>query len=153
MSIQLSATSLAALFDEVTRSLCEHLTERSEILPRESRWIEVEAADAESLLQKWIDELLLVAETEGTLFRHSESSLDNENPPRFRLRGHLWGEPLDPNRHLRRESAPTRPFSRPLLRHDSQGWHAEVDFAPTPQPNPDNGEEDPLAAAGGLAGG
>lgn len=152
MSIQLSAPTLSTIFDEVTHFLCDRLSERSEVLPRESRWIEVRASDAERLLQSWIDELLLIYETEGTLFRHSESSLEELPNGWLRLRGHLWGEPFDPIRHRLRQALPGRPFPRPLLRKIGGLWSAEIALAPDnhAEAKPD---EDPLAAAGGIAGG
>lgn len=152
MSIQLSAPALPAIFDQVTHLLCDRLSERSEVLPRESRWIEVTANDPEALLQSWIEELLLIHETEGTLFRHSESSLDTLPNGSLRLRGHLWGEPFDPIRHTLRASVPTRPFRRPVVQQDGETWQVDLDFAPGKEPT-QNPDEDPLAAAGGIAGG
>lgn len=152
MSIQLSAPALSAIFDQVTHLLCDRLSERSEVLPRESRWIEVTANDPEALLQSWIEELLLIHETEGTLFRHSESSLDTLPNGSLLLRGHLWGEPFDSIRHTLRTTVPVRPFRRPILRQEAEGWWVELDFAPGAEAA-NRSDEDPLAAAGGIAGG
>ncbi len=154
MGFLLTAADLNGLFDEVTRSLCDHLTDRSEVLPRESRWIELAADNAESLLQKWIEEQLLIYETEGTFSRHSESSVTEGRQGGFSVRGHLHGEPCDPIRHQRRSNIPTRPFPRPRLRQVAEGWQVEVELAPAPTDAAESEvDEDPLAAAGGLAGG
>ena len=152
MSIQLSAPALPAIFDQVTHFLCDRLSERSEVLPRESRWIEVTAGDPEVLLQNWIEELLLIHETEGTLFRHSESTLEKLPSGSLLLRGHLWGEPFDPIRHTLRTAVPSRPFRRPVLRQDGETWQVELDLAPGATET-EKSDEDPLAAAGGIAGG
>ena len=133
MSFQISAPSLAGLVDETTRSLCNYLTHCSEVLPRESRWIEVSAEDSVNLIGNWVDELLLIFQSEGTLFKDSTTHLEERPQGGYRLRSQLWGEPFDPACHLLVHEIPARPIRRPEVRQTAGVWRASLDFAAASQ--------------------
>ncbi len=130
---QLSSPSLAGLVDEVTRALCNYLTQCSEVLPKESRWIEVSADDPDTLIGNWTDELLLIFQNEGTLFKDSATRLEERPGSRYHLRSHLWGEPFDPACHLLCHDIPARPVRRPRVRRHGDGWRAELELVPPPE--------------------
>ena len=152
MSSQLSAPSLAALVDETTRAVCNYLTHCSEILPRESRWIEASADDPAHLIGNWADELLLIFQSEGTLFKDSTTHLEERPQGGYRLRSHLWGEPFDPACHLLVHEIPARPIRVPEVRQVSGVWRAHLDFAAAGAPRNRSAAADRPAPGSDLLG-
>lgn len=57
--------------------------------------IEVQAEDQESLLVRWLNELLYLFDTQGIIFSRFEISELNEN----HLKAKGYGEPIEPRRH------------------------------------------------------
>lgn len=99
LTLAIHAKTLQELFGQSVRSLADQLSRADLILPRESRSLEVEAADPSLLLGRWLEEILRIYATEGTLFGSAEAEIRDEESRPISLRGHLWGEPRDPDRH------------------------------------------------------
>lgn len=99
LTLVIRAKTLQELFDQAVRSIADQLSRADLILPRESRSLEVEAADPSRLLGRWLEEILRIHSTEGTLFVSAQAEIRDEGSCPLRLRGHLWGEPRNPDRH------------------------------------------------------
>lgn len=94
-----TAESRDRVFSRAVPALFGTFTDIEKVVPRESRWVEIVAADCRKLLVDWIAELILVFESEQTLFRRAETRVNDLAGGDLGLRGHLWGEPVDPTRH------------------------------------------------------
>lgn len=96
---EIRTSSLAGLFAQAARSLCNVLTRADDVMARESRVVELHAENLQGLLRKWLHELLVVYRTEGVLFSCARVELEETSSGQVALKGHLWGEPYDPERH------------------------------------------------------
>lgn len=90
-----SGRDLAEAFANVAQGLFSIITDTGAIEERESRTVEVQAADREALLFDWINELIYLFEVESLLFRRCEvNELSGQ-----RLRAVCHGERYDQSRH------------------------------------------------------
>ena len=82
-------------FANAARALFNLITELGDIDEVLSRNIEVTAADEESLLVEWLNELIYQFDTENIIFKRFDiTELDNT-----RLRAKNYGEKVDSSRH------------------------------------------------------
>ncbi|MBN1610100.1 MAG: archease [Polyangiaceae bacterium] len=72
------APTQSELLVEAARALTEVLTGGRELVARASRYVRVEALDAEDRLVQWLNELLIIATLEGVLFVDAELTLAND---------------------------------------------------------------------------
>lgn len=86
--------SLEESFEQAALALCAVVTPPERVLPRERVEVTCEAPDLELLLVDWLNALVLQMATRRMLFSRFQVSLDGT-----RLRGQLWGEPVDRARH------------------------------------------------------
>jgi SHS2 domain-containing protein len=92
------APTLAALYAEALAAFTDTLTVRERVEPRLGREFTLAAADRESLLVDWLDELLYAWEVGGLLFRDAEVAIE-EGAGGLRLTARARGERYDPERH------------------------------------------------------
>lgn len=123
------------LFAAAVPALLACLTDPASVFASESRWIEVAAVDEDRLMHAWIDELVRIFDTEGTLFRHAETKVIRRSPAQLALLGQLWGEPIDPTRHVI-EASPLATVDVGVERV-AEGWEASLTM-----------EVQPMAAGG-----
>jgi SHS2 domain-containing protein len=96
VGIRATADSLGALCVALAQGLTELAAEDSRLEPRETRTIDLAAADAPTLVLKWLQELLFWFSTER--FLPAAYALEEATPTR--LRGTVQGERFDPVRHV-----------------------------------------------------
>lgn len=99
VTVELEADSLEGLFAEATRALCECITKADEVMAREARVVELEAASLDELMLAWLRELIAVFATEELVFSRARVTVDDRGADGASLAGHLWGEPFDVARH------------------------------------------------------
>lgn len=86
---------LAEAFANIAQGLFSIITDIDAIEERETRVVEVQAADREALLFDWINELVYLFEVESLLLRRCEvSALSGQQ-----LRAVCYGERYDESRH------------------------------------------------------
>jgi SHS2 domain-containing protein len=95
VSVELEADSLAELFALAARALCDCITRVDEVMPREARVVELEAASLDELMLAWLRELIAVFATEGLVFSRARVAVEDGGAAGASLAGHLWGEPFD----------------------------------------------------------
>ena len=99
VSARWAGRSRDQVFAKAVPALFGCLTEIDRVVPREARQVELEAEDGKSLLKDWLDELILIFDSERTLFRRAETHITLLPGGKLVLKGRLWGEPADPSRH------------------------------------------------------
>lgn len=114
--------TLAKLCVAMAQGLVELIAEDSLLQARETRPIDLSAADADALLLDWLQELLFWFSTDRFLPVRFE--LTEATPTR--LQGRVWGDTFDPARHTpgREVKAITRHAL--AVRQDAGGWTGEV---------------------------
>jgi SHS2 domain-containing protein len=98
--LQWSSARREDLIADAVPILFGAMTSIHAILPRETRRIEIISIDLDTLVDRWLTELLFVHDTENTLFRRAEATVLSLPDESLALQGHLWGEPYDPERHV-----------------------------------------------------
>lgn len=94
IGVAASGRTQAEAFAHMAEGVYSVITDPQRIGERERREITVEAPDESRLLERWIQELLFLTETEGLLFRRFDVSIDG-----LRLHAKAYGEHLDRERH------------------------------------------------------
>ena len=93
---------------------------------RERRDVEVAAADLESLLYAWLAEILAIADAEQLFFRRAEIRSIDSQPPGFVLRGAIFGERYDKQRHVAGTYIKAVTFHQLRVEQTADGWRAQV---------------------------
>ena len=122
IGIRARGESLAALCVHLAQGLTALIAEDSALEPRTARPIHVVAADAESLVLVWLQELLFWFSTDR--FLPAQYAL--EEVTETSLRGVLHGETFDPARHA--QGREVKAITRHLLKVERRrgGWQGEV---------------------------
>lgn len=93
---------------------------------RERREIAVTAADLESLLYAWLAEILAMADAEQLFFRRAEIHSFASQPQGLALRGALFGEKYDKQRHAAGTYIKAVTYHQLRVEQTAQGWRAQV---------------------------
>lgn len=95
LGIEAEGTTPGEAFSAAAEGLISVIVDPRGVSPRESRDVEVSAADYEQLLVRWLSEVLWLYDGGG--FVPAEFEIGDIR--RDRLRAKLRGEPFDPSRH------------------------------------------------------
>jgi len=87
--LQVWAADIPGLFEQTARGMYVLAGVKLSVSPRIHRWIEVTAPDLESLLVRFLEELLYLVEVDNVAFDEYQISIDGEH-----LRAELWGSTL-----------------------------------------------------------
>ena len=122
IGIRARGESLATLCVHLARGLTELIAEDSALEPRTARPIHVAAADAESLVLAWLQELLFWFSTDR--FLPVQYAL--ETVTETSIQGAVRGETFDPARHT--QGREVKAITRHLLKVERRrgGWQGEV---------------------------
>jgi len=91
--------TLEEAFENAALAIIEIMTDANKVNHKMQEDVEVEASDEYALLYNWIEEILVLFDTEGYLFSRFKISNIDETEGGFRLRAKLWGETFNPERH------------------------------------------------------
>jgi len=122
IGVRARGPSLAALFENAAAGLLDVAFDAGAVTARESRPLVAEAADRESLLLNWLQEVLWLVDGEGWLPRRVEVHEISET----RVTGVARGEPRDPARHVLRVIVKAVTYHLLSVREDRGAWVAEV---------------------------
>jgi SHS2 domain-containing protein len=87
--------TLEELFANAGLAMFHLVADLDAVAERERQELTVEGQDWESLLVRWLNELLYWLDAKGMLFRRFQ--VEELSP--YRLRAVAWGERMDPRRH------------------------------------------------------
>lgn len=124
MGIRAYGRSREELFTNCARGMVSLILDLESVEPREKVEIEAEAAELETLLVRWLSEILFLVEAEGWAF----GDFGVKEMTGRKVRGWGLGEPLDPQRHgVHGEiKAPTYHMLR--VEEKDGAWTAQVIF-------------------------
>lgn len=126
VGVEIEAGSLEELFAEATRALCNCITEVGDVLPHESRLVELAAPDADRLLLTWLRELLAVFASEGLLFSVARVTITSREAGGVALEAQAWGEPFDAARHALRRPIDTIDPHALRITSDDGRWRTRL---------------------------
>ena len=125
LGLEVTASSLPELFSEALRGLTDSLVDVKTVSISASRSIEIEAPDLEILLVDWLNEAIVLYETEGWVFSTASVRIEQARS-RWSLAGSASGEPYDSERHGLKTLVKAVTLHNLSLEQRPSGWHARV---------------------------
>lgn len=122
MGIEATGESMEELFVQAACGLREIITSLTRGEAREERTVEVEGGDREELLVNWLNEILFLFESRG--FFPADFAVEEVGPAK--LRGKVWGEPFDPQRHLIEREIKAVTHHQLSVQRTDGGWRARI---------------------------
>lgn len=118
--------SLEEAFEQAALAVYEVMTDTRRVEPRVERSVEVEGFDLENLLYRWIEELLVITDSEGLVFsRFKVESIERRGEEEYALRARAWGEPFDPERHEHRTIVKAMTYAMMEIRQEGGCWRVQ----------------------------
>jgi SHS2 domain-containing protein len=114
------------LFSNAALAMMTLACDPHRIEERERREVEVTGADLESLLYAWLAEILAIADAEQIFFRRAEVRSLESQPRGFALRGAVFGEKYDKQRHAAGTYIKAVTYHQLKVEQTAQGWHAQI---------------------------
>ena len=122
IGIRAEGSTQSEMFVQMARALTELIAEDSPLQPNDERSIHLTAADVETLLLLWLQEILFWFSTER--FVPVEYQLEEVTPTT--LRGRVRGDTFDPSRHT--QGREVKAITRHLLKVEQRNgtWYGQV---------------------------
>ncbi len=118
--------SLEEAFEQAALAVYEVMTDTGKVEPRVERRVEVEGFDLENLLYRWIEELLILTDSEGLVFsRFRVEAIERRGEEDYVLRGRAWGEPFDPGKHEHRTIVKAMTYAMMEIRRVNGCWRVQ----------------------------
>ena len=124
LGVIVRGASLADLFARAAAVLADLLYDPGNVAEGETRERALEGADPEILLVRWLNELIVLRETEDFLWRGVEVELQGDH----QLRAWLTGEIFDPARHQVRTGLKAATYHQLRVRSSVDGFEARIIF-------------------------
>jgi SHS2 domain-containing protein len=110
------------VFSNAACALQSLMVDLDSIVPREETRIEVEGADAKSLLVNWLSEILYRIDADGRLFHDFDVGIHGDRS----LTAIARGEPFDRARHAVNLQVKAITYHQLALDETPAGWRAQV---------------------------
>jgi SHS2 domain-containing protein len=120
--IEATGATLEAAFASAADGLAGWLCNRASVGERESRPFDLSAADLESLLVDWLNEVNFAFEVDRFAFRRFR--VDELTATSLKATG--YGEPLNPDRHHPGEQVKSVTYHGVKVERSPEGWLARV---------------------------
>ncbi|MET1101268.1 MAG: archease [Pyrodictiaceae archaeon] len=118
--------SLEEAFEQAALGVYEIMTDTSRVEPRVEKRVVVEGFDLENLLYKWIEELLVITDSEGMVFsRFKVHRIERRGEEEYLLEASAWGEKFDPSRHEHRTIVKAMTYSLMEIRREDGCWRLQ----------------------------
>jgi SHS2 domain-containing protein len=114
--------TLKALFANAAEALMEVMVSVETIQMGTQKKIDVTAPSLDSLLVRWLNELLYIFDTEGLLFRR----YDIDHLDTFSLKATAMGEQVDPIRHVTKTEIKAVTYHQLYVRKKNGQWECRV---------------------------
>lgn len=128
VGVEIEAPTLAGVFAEAALAFTDTVTRLRDVRPRQVRRVELTAADLETLLVDWLQELLVLFEVDGLLVRETDVRV-HERGDEVALTATVRGEPHDRRRHRLKVLVKGITYhALEVTRRDEDGWFGRVIF-------------------------
>ena len=122
VAYRIRGESLAEIYINAAEAMMATITDRRRVRTRETRHLEVEAPDRESLLVSWLNYLLYLYDVDGFLGRIFEILELGEK----RLQARARGETFEPERHVAKTAVKAATYHHLEITPRNHGWQATV---------------------------
>lgn len=121
-----AAPTLEALFDEARRALLVTVFERPPAVGEEDVFVRLSAPDLETLLVRWINELVFLIQDDGFVPARAEIRIRETGEGGYTLEASLTGAPLDLEGHGWQGEIKSATFHGLDVTRDEEGWRAQM---------------------------
>jgi SHS2 domain-containing protein len=126
VGFELGASTLEELFDEARRALLMVVFERPPEAGGEEREVRLSAPDRETLLVRWLNELIYLVQDTGFVPVGAEIRVTETDAAGLSLEAHLTGAPLLLQEYGWGGEIKSATFHGLDVTNDDEGWHAQV---------------------------
>src|SRR5215211_7583154 len=126
VGFELAAPSLERLFDEARQALLMTMFERPPDSGEDEGSMRLSAPDLETLLVRWINELVFFVQDEGFVPTGSDLRIGEAGEEGLSLEASLTGVPLDLGDHGWQGEIKSATFHGLDVRRGREGWQARV---------------------------
>lgn len=121
--IEAWAPTLEGLFEEAAKAITEVMTDPTRITPREERRIEAEGFDLENLLLRFLEEILVLHDSEGLIFReYKVHRVEKRGPEDYYASATARGEKYDPAKHESRTHVKAITYALMEVKQENGLW-------------------------------
>ncbi len=126
VGFEVGASTLEALFDEARRALLITVFEEPPERGMEERAVRLAAPDLETLLVRWINELVFFIQSDGFVPTRTDVVTRSASDGGYELRARLTGAPLDLEGYGWQGEIKSATFHGLDVTRGSEGWRAQV---------------------------
>jgi SHS2 domain-containing protein len=126
VGFEIRAPALEALFDEARRALLMTVFERPPKKGNQEHSVRLKAPDLESLLVRWINELVFLIQGDGLVPVRADIRIRETGEEGYALEALLAGAPLDLEGYGWQGEIKSATFHGLDVTHASEGWRAQV---------------------------
>ncbi len=127
--VEATGKSLEEAFAYAAKALFELMTDTTKIEAKVKRVISDEGMDLENALYKWLEDLLILHDSEGLVFKDFTVRFTELNDRVIRFVGEAWGEFFNPDKHEVRTEVKAVTYSLMEITHTPEGcWVVRVVF-------------------------
>src|SRR5215203_6462182 len=126
VGFELKAPTLEAMFDEARRALLMTVFERPPRSGEDEDSVRLSAPDLETLLVRWINELVFLIQGDGFVPVHADVRIEESGGEDFSLEASLTGGPLDLEGNGWVGEIKSATFHGLDVRQDGEVWRARV---------------------------
>jgi len=128
VGLRVRADTLPQLFERAATGTFHVLTDRSDVRPDEATSLTVRGRDREALLLRWLSELNYRHTVDRRLYVDFAVSSLRADDDEWLLEATVWGEPIDPDRHVVYTEIKAVTFHGLEIRQTDEGWVVQVIF-------------------------
>ncbi|RLG85755.1 MAG: archease [Thermoprotei archaeon] len=127
--VEVWAPKLEELFEEAARAMFEIITDTSKVDPSLCREVETEGFDLENSLYRWLEELLIIHDSENLVFgKFRVHKFEKLGEDRYVIRGEACGEPFNIDKHEPRTVVKAVTYAQMQIRKENSLWKATIVF-------------------------
>jgi SHS2 domain-containing protein len=127
VGLEVEAPTLDELFADAAAGLCDTVTERSRVEPRQRRETRLAAAALDLLLVEWLEELLFRLDAHRELYAEHHLTVSRAEGG-WSLAAVSRGEAFDPSRHPLKVQVKAVTYHELEVVRAGSGWRARVLF-------------------------
>jgi len=127
--VEVWGSKLEELFEEAAKAMFEIITDTSKVSPLMCRKIETEGFDLENALYRWLEELLIIHDSENFVFsKFKVYELEKLEEERYVIRGEACGEQFNIDKHEPRTVVKAVTYAQMQIKRENNIWKATIVF-------------------------
>ncbi len=125
--VEASGRSLEEAFENAAKAMFDIMTDISRIERKVRKEIVDEGIDLENLLYRWLEDLLIIHDSEGLVFSDFSVNIEEGNEG-YKIKGYAFGERFDPSKHPVEMEVKAVTYSLMEVKQVGECWVVRVVF-------------------------